>query len=96
MVKQLDILLLLKRINFIEKSLSYIFTDHQLKGLHLASHYTLEEAIRLRKSYQLKPRLKEEMMSYKNKGNASENMLEQFENLNESIIIGNKPFARDN
>lgn len=41
-VKQLDILLILKRINFIEKSLSFLFTDHQLKGLHLASHYTLE------------------------------------------------------
>ena len=35
-VKQLDILLILKRINFIEKSLSFLFTDHQLKGLHLA------------------------------------------------------------
>lgn len=95
-MKQLDILLILKRINFIEKSLSYLFTDHQLNGLHLSSHYTLEEAVRLRKSYQLKPKLKEEMMRSKNKGNASENMLEQFENLNESIIIGSKPFVKDN
>ena len=61
MLKQLDVLFLLKRINFLEKSLSLLFSDHQLKALHLASHFSLAEAAELRRAYRLKARLKAEV-----------------------------------
>lgn len=60
-MKQLDVLFLFKRINFLEKSVSVLFTDNQLKGLHLASHTTINEAINTRKNYKLKPKLKEQI-----------------------------------
>jgi hypothetical protein len=61
MLKQLDILYLLKRVNFIEKSLTFLFTDHQLKGLHLANQLTLSEATNMRRNYKLKAILKKEI-----------------------------------
>ncbi len=39
-LKQLDILFLFKRVNFLEKSFSLLFSESQLKGLHLSSHTT--------------------------------------------------------
>ena len=57
MLKQIDILYLLKRVNFLENTLTFLFTNHQIKGLHLTSHISLAEAVSLRKTYRLKSKL---------------------------------------
>jgi hypothetical protein len=61
MLKQLDVLLLFKRINFLERSLTYLFSDHQLKGLYLSNQLTMDDAVGFRKNYKLKIKLKSEI-----------------------------------
>ncbi len=63
----MDVLFLFKRVNFLEKSLSLLFTENQLKGLHLASHTTINEAVSFRKNYKLKPKLKEQIKDLQKK-----------------------------
>jgi hypothetical protein len=61
MVKQLDILFLIKRINFLEKSLTFLFTPPQLKALHLTHQPTMADAAAIRRNYKLKQKLKKEV-----------------------------------
>jgi hypothetical protein len=61
MVKQLDVLFLIKRINFLEKSLSFLFTPPQLKALHLTHQPTMADAIATRHNYKLKHKLQKEI-----------------------------------
>jgi hypothetical protein len=58
MLKQLDVLYLIKRINFLEHSLTFLFTKKQLMALHLTNQLTMAEAAKIRRSYKLKKRLK--------------------------------------
>jgi hypothetical protein len=54
MLKQLDVLYLIKRINFLENSLTFFFTKKQLMALHLTNQLTMAEAAKIRRSYKLK------------------------------------------
>jgi hypothetical protein len=73
MLKQLDILYLLKRVAFLERSLSFLFTDHQLKGIYLSSQCTIAEAIHMRRNHKLKERLKESIEGHNHQGNKNHN-----------------------
>jgi hypothetical protein len=42
MVKQLDVLYILKRVFFLERTINILFEEHQLKGIHLQQNMTLE------------------------------------------------------
>ena len=42
MLKQLDVLYLLKRVTFTERALTVLLAQHQLRGLHLTERPTLE------------------------------------------------------
>ncbi len=63
MVKQLDILFLIKRVAFLEKSLTFLFSGPQLTGLHLTEQPTLNAAIETRRNYRLKTRLIREIQN---------------------------------
>lgn len=63
MLKQLDILYLIKRVNFLEKSMTFLFSEKQLKGLHLANQTSMEDAVRTRRSYKLKSKLHKEVLA---------------------------------
>jgi hypothetical protein len=83
-LKQLDILFLLKRINFLEQSLTFLFSNDQMKCLHLANHFTMSEAVRVRRGYRLKSRLKGEMeMLHKSYGDDLH--FKRRDNVNESF-----------
>lgn len=55
--KQLDFPFLIRRIQFLEESLTYLFDDYQLSCLHLKKKMTLEEAAEKRKIYSSTRRL---------------------------------------
>jgi hypothetical protein len=44
MLKQLDIMYLIERVIFLEKAINNVFSETQLKGLHLQSKWTFEDA----------------------------------------------------
>lgn len=49
--KQLDLRLLLRKINFLEDCIGYVFEDYELQCLHLKGKMTLEEAEVIRKRF---------------------------------------------
>lgn len=53
MIKQLDVLYLYRRIAFLQKAIGTIFTDHQLKALHLYPRSSLSEAQDFRKRHKV-------------------------------------------
>lgn len=53
MTKQLDVLYLYKRVIFLQRAVSTIFSDQQLKALHLFQNFTLDEARQVRKRHKL-------------------------------------------
>jgi len=59
MVRQLDVLFLFKRILLLEKSVSVIFSESQIKALHFQRKPTLDEAKRNRKRYKVSLRYKQ-------------------------------------
>jgi hypothetical protein len=61
MLKQLDVLFLIKRLNFLEKSLTFLFTPPQLKALHLTHQLTMADAVATRRNYRLKDKLQREI-----------------------------------
>ena len=50
-LKQMDILYLLKRVGFLERALEVMFDEHQIKGIHLMRKLTLEEVKHNRKQF---------------------------------------------
>jgi hypothetical protein len=68
MLKQLDVLFLIKRINFLERSLSFLFTPLQIKALHLTNQLTMADAVAIRHSYKLKNKLQREIRRQRGKG----------------------------
>lgn len=61
MLKQLDVLFLIKRVNFLEKSLTFLFTPPQLMDLYLTRQLTMSDAITTRRNYRLKAKLQQEL-----------------------------------
>jgi hypothetical protein len=41
-LKQMDILYLLKRVSFLERAMEVIFEEHQITGIHMMKRYTLD------------------------------------------------------
>jgi len=54
MVRQLDILYLLKRVTYLERATEMLFDDSQLKGMQMLRQISLEEAKHNRKKYKLR------------------------------------------
>jgi hypothetical protein len=57
MKKQLDILYLLERVFFLERTINTLLEEHQLKGLYLHEKLTLEEAKKIRQNFKIKRKL---------------------------------------
>lgn len=53
MIKQLDVLYLFRRLAFVERAVSTLFTTHQIKALHLYQKISLTEAQQIRKRYKI-------------------------------------------
>lgn len=51
MVKQLDILYLMRRVTILERGISSLLTDRQIRALHLLDNRTLAEARRDRRKF---------------------------------------------
>lgn len=54
--KILDVVYLNQRIDLLERALSLLFDEHQLKGLYLAQNITREESIRNISKFELRER----------------------------------------
>ncbi len=57
LLKQLDILYLLKRVSYLERAIEVMLDDHQLKGIHLLQKPTLAQARRYRKNFKLQQKV---------------------------------------
>lgn len=68
-LKQIDVLYLLKRVTFLERAIEILLDSHQLKGVHLLKHLSIEEAKRNRRNFKLHERaiLECERLEYQRK-----------------------------
>ena len=57
MVRQLDVVYLIKRIMLLERAILTLLDEHQVKGLHLQRKLTLEEVKKNRKNFNMKRKL---------------------------------------
>lgn len=52
-LKQIDVLYLLKRVTFLERATEILLDSHQLKGVHLLKHLSIDEAKKNRRNFKL-------------------------------------------
>ena len=55
--KQLDVMLMMKKIAFLENCMNFLFEEHELRCLHLNRKLTLEEAAEIRKRFSMRGKL---------------------------------------
>lgn len=55
--KQLDIRLILNKVQFTERVVNVILDEHQIKGLHLQEYVTLDDAEKVREDFEFHDKL---------------------------------------
>ena len=85
MLKQLDILYLIKRVSFTERALKLMLEEHQFKGIHLMDRVTMREARSIRKAYKMRHQLSDELKKTSHKGKTSSNNKETLSDKSQSF-----------
>jgi len=65
MLKQLDIFYLIERVLFLEKAIGNLFDESQLRGLHIQTKLSLEEATKERRKFKIKNKVIKECLHLK-------------------------------